>query len=77
MVDGINAIYKRYTYKLMSNVQLPGSKRFDSQMQMHTSTQKNDFSLSKEFQEHLSKDHLKNEFIYQGKFKKYAVKENG
>ena len=24
VVDGINAIYKRYIYQLMSNVQLPG-----------------------------------------------------
>ena len=26
VVDGINAITKRYIYQLMSNVQLPGSK---------------------------------------------------
>ena len=26
VVDGINAIEKRYIYPLMSNVQLPGSK---------------------------------------------------
>ena len=24
VVDGLNAIYKRYMYQLMSNVQLPG-----------------------------------------------------
>ena len=28
-VDGINVIYKRYIYQLMSNVQLTGSKTFD------------------------------------------------
>ena len=26
VVDGLNYIYKRYIYQLMSNVQLPGSK---------------------------------------------------
>ena len=30
VVEGINAIGKFYIYQLMSNVQLPGSKRFDS-----------------------------------------------
>ena len=59
-IDGINAIDKRYIYQLMSNVQLPGSKRFDSQMQIHTSTQNNDVSLAKEFQQHLSKEHRQN-----------------
>ena len=39
VVDGINAVDKRYIYQLMSTVQLPGSKIFDSQMQMHTGNQ--------------------------------------
>ena len=39
----------------MSNVKLPGSKIFDSQIQMHTGNQNNDVSLSKEFQQHLTK----------------------
>ena len=39
----------------MSTVQLPVSKIFDSQIQMHTGTQTYDVSLSKEFQEHLTK----------------------
>ena len=30
VVDGLNAIDKRYIHKLMSNVQLPGTNRFDS-----------------------------------------------
>ena len=30
VVDGLNAINKLYIYQLMSNVQLPGSKIFDS-----------------------------------------------
>ena len=31
----------------MSDVQLPGSNRFDSQMQMHTGNQNYDVSLAK------------------------------
>ena len=38
VVDGLNAVDKRYIYQLMSKVQLPGSVRFDSQNKMHTST---------------------------------------
>ena len=30
VVDDTNEIYKRYIYQLMYNVQLPGSKTFDS-----------------------------------------------
>ena len=37
VVDGLNTVDKIYIYKLMCNVQLPGSDRFDSQTQMHTS----------------------------------------
>ena len=40
VVDGLNAVDKRYIYQLMSKVQLPGSVRFDPQMQMHTGTEK-------------------------------------
>ena len=70
VVDGFNDFYKRYIYQLMSNVQLPGSVRFDSQIQMHTVTEKLDVSLSKEFKEHLEKEHRQNGAIDQGKSKK-------
>ena len=53
----------------MSNVQLPGPNRFDSQMQMHTGNQKYDSSLSKEFQNHMIKEHRKNGIIDHGKLK--------
>ena len=49
VVDGLNAVDKRYIYQLMSNVQLPGSKIFDSQMQMHTGNQKYEVILAKDF----------------------------
>ena len=55
MADGLNIIYKRYIYQCMSNVQLPGSKTFDSQILIHSYTHKNDVSLAREFQKHLSK----------------------
>ena len=32
VVDGLNAVDKRYLYQLMSNVQLPGSNCFYSHM---------------------------------------------
>ena len=67
VVDGLNAFHKRYIYQLISNVQLPGSNIFDSQMQMHTGNQKYDVSLAKEFQHHLTKEHRKNGVFDQGK----------
>ena len=50
VVDGINSIEKRYIYQILSNVQLPGLKIFDSQILMHSCTQNNDVSLAKQFQ---------------------------
>ena len=47
VVDGLNAIDKRYIYQLMSNVQLSGPTLYDSHILMHAYTQKNDVSLDK------------------------------
>ena len=47
MVDGLNVIYKRYMYQLLSNVQLPGYKTFGSKILMHYCTPKKDVSLAK------------------------------
>ena len=41
VVDGLNTHYKRYIFQLMSNIQLTGSKTFDSQILMHSFTHKN------------------------------------
>ena len=60
VVDGLNTVDKRHIYQLMSTVQLPVSKIFYSQMQIHTGYQKDDVSLAKEFQRHLTKYHHKN-----------------
>ena len=46
VVDGLNAVDKRYIYQLMSKVQLPGSVRFDSQIKLHTGTENKDLSLA-------------------------------
>ena len=70
VVDGINAIGNRYIYQLISNVQLPGSKTFYSQILMHSCTSKNDISLAKKFQRNLSKDDRKHGVIDQGKYRK-------
>ena len=47
VVDGINDVDKSYIYQLMSNVWLPGSNRFDSQMQIHTGNQNFYVNLAK------------------------------
>ena len=52
VADGLNDVDKRYIYQLMSNVQLPVSNRFDSQMQIHTGNQNNDVGLDKKFLQH-------------------------
>ena len=36
VVDGLSAVDKRYIYQLMSTFKIPGSNRFDSQIQMNT-----------------------------------------
>ena len=55
VVYGLNYVDKRYIYQFMSTFQLPGSKIFDSNRQMHTGNKKYDVSLAKEFQHHLKK----------------------
>ena len=47
VVDGLNNFDKRYIYQLITTVKLPGSIIFDSQIQMHTGTEKEDASLAK------------------------------
>ena len=59
VLDGLNAVGDLFIYQLMYNFQLPGSNRFDSQMQMHTGNQKYDVSSAKEFQQHMAKYHEK------------------
>ena len=51
----------------MSTFKLPGSIQFDSQIQIYTGTKKEDVSLAKGLQEHLTKNHRKYGVIDQGK----------
>ena len=53
----------------MSTVQIPGSKIFDSQIQMHTGTKTKDVSLAQEFKDRLEKEHRQNSAIDQVKLK--------
>ena len=47
VVDGLNAVDNRYIYQLMSKVKLPGSVIFDSQIKIHTGTEKKDVRLAR------------------------------
>ena len=67
VVDGINAVDKRYIYQLMSKFKLTGSVRFDSHIRMNTGTENKDVSLAQEFKYHLEEEHRQNGAIYQGK----------
>ena len=73
MVDGLNAVDKRYIYQLMSKVQLPGSVRFDPQIKMHTGTENKYISLAHVFKNHLEEEHRQNGAIYQGKPRKRFI----
>ena len=75
VVDGINAVDKRYIYiyQLMSKVQLPVSVRFHSQIKIHTGTENKYVSLAKEFKDHLEEDHLQYGAIDQGQSRKIFV----
>ena len=46
VLDGINAIGKRFIFQLMSTMQLTGAKSYDTQMVMHTETCTSDVSLT-------------------------------
>ena len=58
----------------MSNVQIPGSKIFYSQILMHSCTQNNDVTLNKQLQKNMSKEHRKHGLIDQVKYMKIVSK---
>ena len=60
----------------METVQLTGENSYDTQMVMNTATRTSDFSLSREFQKHLSSAAQKHGVIDQRKYKKWASKLN-
>ena len=61
----------------MSNVQLPGSNPFDTQIAVQSATQNTDVSLTLEFQKHLSNESRKHGIIYYRKFKEVQVSKSG
>ena len=61
----------------MDTAQLPGSQRFDTKMEMYTSTQNSDVSLSQEFKKNLSNASRKHGILYYGKQNKVQVNKSG
>ena len=56
VVDGMNATDTMLIFHLMATVQLTDSKRFDTQIAVHTAAQNTDVSLALEFQKHFSNE---------------------
>ena len=69
VVDVLNSTDKRFIFRMMDTVQIPGSKRFDTQMSVHIATQNTDVSLAQDLQKHLSNESRKCGIIYHGKHK--------
>ena len=63
LVDGLNAVDKRFFSQLMSTVQLPSAKGYDTQMVMHTGNRTSNVSLARKCQKHLSTAALKHGVI--------------
>ena len=70
VVDGLNAINKRFIFQLIATLKLPYAKSYDTHMVMHTGTRTSDVSLAREFQKHLSGAAHKYGVIDQVKYKK-------
>ena len=62
---------------LMANVQFPGSKGCENQMEMHTTTHKEDISLAKYFQKHLSNTKKRMVLLIKISIKNLPVNESG
>ena len=54
VVYGMNSTDKNFIFNIMATFQLPGSKRFDTQLAVHTAIQNTDVSLAQEFQKQSS-----------------------
>ena len=61
-------------YQLISNVQLMGSKIFDSQILIHSFTENNDVSMAQQLQNICLRSIRKHEVIDQGKYRKIPSK---
>ena len=47
VLDGLNSIGKSFCFPLMSTVQLPGPKRYDTKMFVHTGTRTSNVGLAR------------------------------
>ena len=70
----LNTAYKRFLSILISNMQVPGSRGYDNLMAIHTSTNREEVSIARQCQEHLSETTRKNGVIDQGNYIKQESK---
>ena len=75
IVDGLYSKDKRLIFHMVATFQLPGSKRFDTQMEVHTATQNTDVILALEFQNKLVKLITQTWYYRSCKIKKGQVKK--
>ena len=73
----LNTAYKRFLSILISNMQVPGSRGYDNLMAIHTSTNREEVSIARQCQEHLSETTRKNGVIDQGNYINRRVNING
>ena len=59
----------------MDTAQLPGSKQFDTQMEVHIESKNTDMILAQEFQKHLSNESRKHVIIDHARHKKLNFKK--
>ena len=64
VVDGLNAISKRFLLQLIPTLKLPGANSYVTQMVMHTRTHSYYVSFYIEFQKYLSNAASKHGVIY-------------
>ena len=77
VIDGLNYIDKSFIFQLISIVQLPFEKVYDTQVVIHTATRTSDVSLAREFQKYMSHAARKHGVMYQGKYKKWKLNGSG
>ena len=72
----LNSTEKRFLSMVMKNVQLPGAASYDTQIEIHTSTQNYDMIISRELKILLSDPSRKNGVIDKGKYRKLFSQQN-
>ena len=69
VVDGLNDTENSFIFHIMSNFQLSGRQRFDTQIAVYTATQNTDVRFARDFQKHLSIESHKHRIKDHGKHK--------